>query len=71
MLLWSGFGKKQKAQCRELTEETLVKRLLSEVWIRLRCCLRNMDISGTNKNRKLLASQAGRSKGRGQGYQMG
>ena len=52
MLLWLGFGRRQKAQLRGLAEEILMKGLLSEVWIGWRGSSRNVDMSGTSKHRK-------------------
>lgn len=71
MLLWSGFGIKQKAQLKGLTAEILMKELLSEMWMGLRESSRTMETSGTKKSRKLLASQARRSKERGPSHQNG
>lgn len=43
--LCSGFSKKWKAQLRGLTEEILMKGVLSEVWLRLSGSSRNMNTS--------------------------
>lgn len=51
---------------KELTGGILMKGLLSEVYIVVRESSRNTNASGTSKNRKLLISQAQKSKGRGQ-----
>lgn len=71
MLFWSGFSIKQKARLKGLTAEILMKELLSELWMGLRESSRTMETSGTNKSRKLLASQARRSKERGPSHQNG
>lgn len=68
MLLWFGFGRRQTAQQR-INWRDFNKGLLSEVYIVVRESSRNTNASGTSKNRKLLASQAQKSKGRGRSHQ--